>query len=45
MASEHVRDAKQATGVRATSQTYNKHNVKLYVKTKHRLLLKTQVLL
>lgn len=38
MASEHVRDAKQATGVRATSQTYNKHNVKLYVKTKHKTI-------
>lgn len=30
MAGEHVKDAKQATGVRATSQTYNKHNVKLF---------------
>lgn len=32
MAGEHVKDAKQATGVRATSQTYNKHNVKLFFK-------------
>lgn len=34
MAGEHVKDAKQATGVRATSQTYNKHNVKIKKKKK-----------